>query len=76
MGKKLLSLSFAFLSFWAFAQQRPGSLRGTVKDAKSGETIPLANVVIKDAGGGIVTGGSTDLTATTHQSGTTGHLYG
>lgn len=61
MGKKLLSLSFAFLSFWAFAQQRPGSLRGTVKDAKSGETIPLANVVIKDASGGIVTGGSTDF---------------
>lgn len=61
MGKKLLFLLFITLSTVAVAQQRPGSLRGVVTDAKTGETVPFANVVLKDASGSIVTGGTTDF---------------
>lgn len=61
MGKKLLLLLFVTFSTVAFAQQRPGSLRGKVTDATNGETIPFANVVIKDAGGAMITGGTTDI---------------
>ncbi len=61
MGKKLLVLLLTFSSFCTFAQTRPGSLRGKVIDAQSGETIPLANIVIKDDAGAIVTGGATDF---------------
>ncbi len=61
MGKKLLALVLTFSSLLTFAQQRPGSLRGTVTDAVNGETIPFANVVIKDAAGNIVKGGTTDF---------------
>ncbi len=61
MGKKLLLLLFVTLSTVAFAQQRPGSLRGKVTDGKTGEAVPFANVTIKDGGGAIVTGGSTDI---------------
>jgi hypothetical protein len=61
MGKKLLLLLFFTISSVAFAQTRPGSLRGKVTNAKTGETIPFANIAIKNAGGSIVTGGSTDL---------------
>lgn len=61
MGKKLLLLLFVTFSTLAVAQQRPGSLRGTVTDAISGETIPFANIAIKDGGGALVTGGTTDL---------------
>lgn len=61
MGKKLLLLLFVTFSTLSFAQQRPGSLRGVVTDAKTGETVPFANVVIKDASGSVITGGSTDI---------------
>ncbi len=43
------------------AQQRPGSLTGTITDQKTGEGIPFVNIVIKDLAGGIVAGGSTDF---------------
>ena len=43
------------------AQQRPGSLRGTITDQKTGEGVPFANIVIKDLAGGIVAGGSSDF---------------
>lgn len=61
MGKKLLLLLFITFSTVAVGQQRPGSLRGKVTDASTGETIPFANVVIYDAGGAQVTGGATDI---------------
>ena len=61
MGRKLLVLILSLSSILAVAQQRPGSLRGTVTDAKTGETVPFANIVIKDAAGNVVTGGSTDI---------------
>ena len=61
MGKKLLLLLFTTLASVAIAQQRPGSLRGSVTDKKTGETVPFANVVIKDASGAVLTGGTTDF---------------
>lgn len=61
MVKKLLALILLCATTAIYAQTRPGSLRGTVKDAKSGETLPFVNVVIKDAGGAFVAGGSTDF---------------
>lgn len=61
MGKKLLLLLFVTLSTVAFAQQRPGSLRGKVTDDRTGETVPFANVTIKDGGGATVTGATTDI---------------
>ena len=61
MGKKILLLLFVTFSTVAFAQQRPGSLKGTVTEASTGETIPLANISIKDGAGSYVTGGSTDF---------------
>lgn len=61
MVKKLLALILLLATTTIYAQTRPGSLRGTVTDAKNGETIPFANIVIKDAGGQIIAGGSTDF---------------
>ncbi len=61
MGKKLLVLFLSFVSVYTFAQTRPGSLRGTVTDAKTGETLPTANVVIKDDGGNIIKGTTSDF---------------
>ena len=42
------------------AQTRPGSLQGTVTEKATGEPIPLANIVVKDSNGDIITGVSTD----------------
>lgn len=61
MGKKLLTLALALISIITFGQTRPGSLRGTVTDAGTGETIPFANVTIKDEAGALVAGGTTDF---------------
>jgi hypothetical protein len=61
MGKKLLLLLFITFSTVAFAQQRPGSLKGKVTDKISGELLPFVNIVVNDAGGSYVAGGSTDL---------------
>lgn len=61
MGRKLLVLILSFASFIALAQQRPGSLRGTITDAKTGETVPFANIVIKNNAGTTITGGTTDI---------------
>lgn len=61
MKKSLLLLLFTAFSVLAYAQQRPGSLRGKVTDAKNGETVPFANVVIKNSVGEVITGGTTDL---------------
>ncbi|MGB0177273.1 MAG: TonB-dependent receptor, partial [Owenweeksia sp.] len=61
MGKKLLALLLTISSFYSFAQTRPGSLRGSVIDAKTGETLPFVNIAIKDNSGATVTGGTTDF---------------
>jgi outer membrane receptor protein involved in Fe transport len=60
MIRKLLSVTLLFVSIALSAQTRPGSLRGVVKDKATGETMPFANVTIKQ-GGVLVTGGTTDL---------------
>jgi len=44
-----------------YAQTRPGSLRGTVTDKSNGETLPFANVVIKNESGEVLYGGTTDF---------------
>lgn len=57
----LIFVLFLLMSFGLWAQQRPGSLRGLVTEAATGETIPMANVSIKDSLGSFVSGGSTDF---------------
>lgn len=54
-------LLFFFASISLMAQQRPGSLRGTVTDAQSGESIPVANIIVLDNSGAHVAGTSTDF---------------
>ena len=61
MGKKLLAFFLIIFTLTTYAQQRPGSLRGVITDQKTGEGVPFANVVVKDAAGGIVNGGTTDF---------------
>ncbi len=61
MGKKILTMALALASFCAVSQTRPGSLRGKVTNAETGEGVPFANIVIKDQGGATITGGSTDF---------------
>ncbi len=58
MIKRLLALVLVFGSIAGFAQTRPGSLRGTVKDKETGETIPFANIVIFQ--GGVLTSANPD----------------
>ncbi len=43
------------------AQQRPGSLRGTITDQKTGEGVPFVNIVIKHLTGEVIAGGTTDF---------------
>ncbi|MEQ9263262.1 MAG: carboxypeptidase-like regulatory domain-containing protein [Owenweeksia sp.] len=61
MGKKLLALLLTISSFYSFAQTRPGSLRGTIIDAQTGESLPFVNIAIKDNSGAVITGGTTDF---------------
>ncbi len=56
-GLTLLCLSAKELQ----AQSRPGSLRGIITDAATGEVIPFANVALKDSAGNIVAGGASDI---------------
>ncbi|MGB1295929.1 MAG: TonB-dependent receptor domain-containing protein [Flavobacteriales bacterium] len=56
LRKLLLLIVFVGLTCNAIAQ----SLRGTVTEAGSGETVPMANVVVK-SGQNIVQGGATDF---------------
>jgi len=61
MGKKLLLLLFITFSTVAFAQQRPGSLKGKVTEAATGEPLPFVNIKVTDAGGSYIAGGTTDF---------------
>ncbi len=65
MLRKLLALLLVGLSTFAYAQVRPGSLKGTVIDKATGETIPTANVVIEQDGA-IIAGGATDFDGKFH----------
>lgn len=61
MRNKLLAIFLIAGVMQSFAQTRPGSLRGTVTDKATGETIPMANVVIKNESGQVLHGTSTDF---------------
>ena len=47
MVKKILTLVLTLSVAFSFAQSRPGSIKGTVKDKRTGEVIPFATVVCK-----------------------------
>ncbi len=70
--KMLCSLAgislFLCMCFTSMAQTRPGSLKGVVTDARTGETIPLVNIVIKDSAGVVINGGVTDFDGKYHIS--------
>lgn len=60
---QLLFIGLAFLCLNIsplHAQQRSGSLKGTIQNEKA-EPLPFANIVIKDTTGVIVTGGTSDI---------------
>lgn len=57
----MIGLAVLCLSGPLHAQTRPGSLRGTVTEAKTGEAFPFVNILIKDTAGKVIAGGSTDL---------------
>jgi len=58
----LIILTFLCLNFSdIFSQTNPGSLRGIVTDATTGEFIPFANIVVKDSIGNIIKGASSDF---------------
>ncbi|MEY2970091.1 MAG: hypothetical protein RLZZ599_464 [Bacteroidota bacterium] len=60
MVKRLLTLVLALGIMVGHAQSRPGSLRGTVKDKRTGEVIPFATVIVKDKDV-VITTGTTDF---------------
>lgn len=60
MMRNLLTAILIFGSLALAAQTRPGSLRGTIKDKSTGETLPFANIVLKQSGV-IMYAGSTDF---------------
>lgn len=57
----MIGLAVLCLSGPLQAQTRPGSLRGTVTEAKTGKAFPFVNIMIKDTEGKVIAGGSTDL---------------
>ena len=48
MVKRILTLFMALSVAFSYAQSRPGSVKGTVKDKRTGEVIPFATVIVKD----------------------------
>lgn len=60
MLRKLLTVLLIGTLFAASGQQRPGELRGQVTDKKTGEPVPLANVIVK-LDGEAVSGTTTDF---------------
>lgn len=60
MGKKLLAFFLIIFTLTTYAQQRSGSLKGTVVDEKR-EPAPFVNIVVKDVSGRTVTGGTSDI---------------
>ena len=66
MQKKFILWVFLLLACMGYSQSGPGSLKGIVTDAKTGETIPQAVIKIIDAGGGQVTYGTADFNGKYH----------
>ena len=60
MYKKLLLVFFVSIGISSMAQVRPGELRGVVYDKSTGETLPMANIVVA-TDGITVTGSATDF---------------
>ena len=58
MHKYIIVFVFAIFSSFSYAQT--GTLKGKVTDAMTGETIPMANLVIK-SDGVVVIGGASDF---------------
>lgn len=58
-----IALAICALLFAArsYAQTRPGSLRGKVTDAQTGESIPFANLILLDSTGAKIAGTSSDM---------------
>ena len=48
MVKRILTLIMVFSVALTYGQTRPGSIKGTVKDKRTGEVIPFATVIVKD----------------------------
>ena len=56
MVKRILTLIMVFAVAISYGQTRPGSVKGTVKDKRTGEVIPFATVIVKDKDVVIATG--------------------
>ncbi len=56
MVKRILTLIMVFVVAFSYGQTRPGSIKGTVKDKRTGEVIPFATVIVKDKDVVIATG--------------------
>ena len=56
MVKRILTLIMVFAVALSYGQTRPGSIKGTVKDKRTGEVIPFATVIVKDKDVVIATG--------------------
>ena len=56
MVKRILTLIMVFAVAFSYGQTRPGSIKGTVKDKRTGEVIPFATVIVKDKDVVIATG--------------------
>lgn len=61
MIRKLLSLLFVCSTVLTFAQQRPGSIRGKVTDAVTGEPVSFATIVVKDRADNVIRSQDADL---------------
>jgi len=57
----LFFVLFLLMSIGLWAQQRPGSLKGTITDSLSGESIPLASISIIDSDSTVVAKGQADF---------------
>lgn len=60
MVKRILTLVLTLFVAISFGQTRPGSIKGTVKDKRTGEVIPFATVIVKDKDV-VVSTGTTDF---------------
>jgi outer membrane receptor protein involved in Fe transport len=56
MVKRILTLIMVFAVALSYGQTRPGSIKGTVKDKRTGEVIPFATVIVKDKDVVVLTG--------------------
>ena len=60
MVKRILTLIMVCAVAFSYGQTRPGSIKGTVKDKRTGEVIPFATVIVKNKDV-VVSTGTTDF---------------